>query len=1114
MNKKLHFKIRVIKVLRPILLAIIFLAVNFVAIAGNDVMTQFPNNTVTLKLRNATIKEILYEMQKQTKINFLYNEAEITTLPRKSINVTQSSVEKVLDELFLNSAYTYNIKGNNITIVVRNEEKKGSHEKPKFLFTGKVLNHERNPIVGAVILIKGTSTGDISTKDGSFKLFVGEGDEIEVSFAGMIPTIKPAFKSDKEVVFVLQPDEMVVSDVVVTGIYTRKSESFTGSYATFTAKDLKSIGNTNVLQSLKTLDPSFNIVENNEFGSDPNRLPDIEIRSKSSMLGARDAFAVDPNQPLFILDGFETTLEMINNLDMNRVESITILKDAASTAIYGSKAANGVVVVETVRPTAGKLRIGYSGSINTSIPDLSSYNMMNAREKLDFELLAGVYGAATADEEQLANEKYNHRLSEIVRGVDTYWLAEPLRIGINHKNSIYIEGGDGGFSFLVGGNYNGVTGVMKESNKEVIGGNIDLTYQIGKLRFINKFRADYRTSSDPIVTFDKYVSANPFHRKYDDEGNLKKYLEVIDNGPIKDGTYIENPMYNASLNSRTKSKQTSFTDNFNIEYRPITDIMIRGRFGLTKTLGDSEKFISPGDTQFRTAKTLKKGRYTGTHSNSFGYEGELTVSYATVLNNIHTINFVAGGNLSSRSNVDEGYYVEGFPEGDFTYPSFAAGYGEGSKPTYLNAENRSVSAYLNGGYSLLNRYLFDVSYRVNGASIFGSSKRYANTWAVGIAWNIHNEKFIKNLTDGISLFKVRASVGNPGNQNFDSFMTFTTYRYDFNSVNYFGMSTFMESLGNPNLKWQTTLDKNVGFDLTILNRRLTINADYYHKKTDPLLISINTPSSSGISTMITNMGNQISQGFTATVLGYVIYRPEERFTWSIRANVRTEKSILGGIGDKLEAFNKLGRKNQSLVRYYDGANPNDLWAIQSMGIDPATGREVFLRKDGVRTFDYDVEQERIVGNTRPNAEGIIGTSFKYKGFSADINFRYRFGADVFNNAVFSKVENIGDLTYNQDRRAYYDRWKKPGDNSKYKDIASTVKSPKSSRFVQNENSFALESLRVGYEFPFERVEGWGISSIKIDAFMSDVFRISSILSERGTAYPFARSFQLNLSINF
>lgn len=1114
MNKNLHFEIKAIKVLCTVLLVIIFITINYVTFAGNNLVTQFPSNAVTLKLRNTTIKDILYEMQKQTKINFLYNEAEITALPRKSINVTQSSVEKVLDELFQNSVYTYNIKGNNITIVKKTVDKNINQQKPKFIFTGKVLDKERQPVVGAVILIKGTTTGDISTKEGNFKLSASEGDEIEVSFTGMKPIVKTVLKSDKDVIFILEPDEMVVSDVVVTGIYTRKSESFTGSYSTFTAKDLKAIGNTNVLQSLKTLDPSFNIVENNEFGSDPNRLPDIEIRSKSSMLGARDAFAVDPNQPLFILDGFETTLEMINNLDMNRVESITILKDAASTAIYGSKAANGVVVVETVKPTAGKLRIGYSGSINTSIPDLSSYNMMDAREKLDFEVLAGVYGASNADEEQLANEKYNHRLSEIVKGVDTYWLADPLRIGINHKNSIYIEGGDGGFSFLVGGNYNGVTGVMKGSNKEVIGGNIDITYKIGKLRFTNKFRADYQTSSNPTVTFDKYVSANPFHRKYDEDGNLKKYLEIIDNGSTKDGTYIENPMYNASLNSRNKSKQTSFTDNLNIEYRPHTDFLIRGRFGISKTLGDKEQFISPDDTQFRTVPTLKKGKYTGTHSNTFGYEGELTVSYATVLNDIHSINFVAGGNLASRSLIDEGYYVEGFPEGDFTYPSFAANYGEGSKPSYLNAENRSVSAYLNGGYSLLNRYLFDVSYRVNGASIFSSSKKYANTWAVGLAWNIHNEKFIKNLTDGISLFKVRASIGNPGNQNFDSFMTFTTYRYDFNSTNYFGMSTFMESLGNPNLKWQTTLDKNIGFDLTILNKRLTVNADYYHKKTDPLLITINTPSSSGIETMVTNIGNQTSQGFTATVLGYVIYRPENRFTWSIRANVRTEKSILGGIGDKLEAFNKLGRENQSLVRYYDGANPNDLWAIQSLGIDPATGREVFLRKDGVKTFDYNVDQERIVGNTRPKAEGIIGTALKYKGFSADINFRYRFGADVFNNAVFSKVENIGDLTYNQDRRAYYDRWKNPGDNSKYKNIASTVKSPKSSRFVQNENSFALESLRIGYEFPFEKVEGWGISSIKIDAFMSDVFRVSSILSERGTSYPFARSFQLNLSINF
>ena len=192
----------------------------------------------------------------------------------------------------------------------------------------------------------------------------------------------------------MQEEKVALEDVVVTGIFTRKKESFTGSASTYTAAELKTMGSQNILQSLKTLDPAFAILEDNQFGSDPNRLPNMEIRGKSSVLGLRDELDADPNQPLFILDGFESSLAVINDLDINRIESITILKDAASTAIYGSKAANGVVVVETVKPKSGELQVSYNGNLNLSMPDLSSYNLMNAREKLEFERLAGGYSPA------------------------------------------------------------------------------------------------------------------------------------------------------------------------------------------------------------------------------------------------------------------------------------------------------------------------------------------------------------------------------------------------------------------------------------------------------------------------------------------------------------------------------------------------------------------------------------------------------------------------------------------------------------------------------------------------------------------------------------------------
>ena len=431
-----------------------------------------------------------------------------------------------------------------------------------------------------------------------------------------------------------------------------------------------------------------------------------------------------------------------------------------------------------------------------------------------------------------------------------------------------------------------------------------------------------------------------------------------------------------------------------------------------------------------------------------------------------------------------------------------------------------MSGYAIGNYSYDNRYLIDFSYRVNGSSVFGRNKHYIGTWAVGLAWNLHNEKFIKdNLKSlGITYLKLRASVGNPGNQNFSSSATITTFRYNFNSFNYFGMTTSMAQLGNPNLEWQTTIDRNIGFDITLLNDRLKLVGDYYYKTTDPLLITIDMPASSGATNnqIYKNFGKQTSQGFTGQATYYLIRQIKNRLWWNVRGTLRTGTTKLSGIGNKLESFNSKEREgeNRSTKRYYDGASTDDIWVVRSAGIDPATGREIFIKKNGELTYDFSYDDEVIVGNSRPTVEGVLGTSFSWKGLSVSADFRYRIGGYSFNSVLFNKVENIStsSLIYNQDKRALYDRWQKPGDHAQFKDIANSVSTPMSSRFVQRDNSWSLESLRIGYEFSPELARRCGMGSIRLNAYMNDIFRLTTIKQERGTSYPYARSVSFALSL--
>ena len=790
--------------------------------------------------------------------------------------------------------------------------------------------------------------------------------------------------------------------------------------------------------------------------------------------------------------------------------SITILKDAASTAIYGSKAANGVIVVETVKPEAGKLQVSYTGNMNLSMPDLSSYNLMNAREKLEFERLAGRFEPAswsTTSEVEL-NRLYNEKLKVIESGVDTYWLAEPLRVGVNQKHSLYVQGGEGNFLFGLGAGYNGVSGVMEKSDRDVISGNIDLIYRMSKFQFSNKFSLTSTDYRNPIVAFSEYAAANPYYKKRNETGTIEKWLE--NNNFFK----AANPLWNASQNSRDEGKNLALTNYFMAEYFPTVEWRVRARLGLTYGNDDTEKFYSRNDTRFENMETIKKGEYRSSNTRTNQVEGELSVTYAKVLGK-HRINLVVGGNVSSNKSLTQGYSAVGFPDGDFSYPSFSNGYPENGTPTYYESVSRSVNGYFNTGYSFDDRYLMDFSLRTSGSSVFGTSRKYNTTWSVGLGWNLHKEKFIMDHVGWIDLLKLRASIGNPGNQSFDSAQSLLTYSFQYGSMNYFGLGAMLAQIGNPDLKWQITVDKNIGLDVTLFNKRFSLTADYYYKVTDPLLIKVSTPLSSGTETYMTNAGEQVSQGLTASVTYYIFQNFEERFSWMVRANVRTQKTRIDKIGNKLSTLNSSG-KGSNTVRYYDGADPDDIWAVKSAGIDPSNGKELFYAKDGSYTYDFSYDDEVICGNTRPDVEGVIGSSLNWKGFSVSLNFRYQMGADVFNEALYSKVENISrsDLNKNQDKRALYERWQEEGDIVRFKNIASAETTPMSSRFVQEENVLTLESVYLGYEFYDGWIKKLGLSSLKFQVSMRDVFRASTIRSERGISYPFARSMEAGLSFNF
>ena len=1098
-------------------LTMLFLLMTFVSLTATAL-----GQRATIKLDNVDLQVAFNEIKQKMGYTFVYNDQVVKNVGKVSVNITSSDIKYILAKCLEGTSLDFYIEDNIVVIKSKAEQARETERKPVTV-KGKVVDEKKQPLPGVTVLLKGTTLGVTTGGEGDFSIVITDTTKAELvfSFIGMVSQTIPYKSIPKgEWTIVLKDDVQEMDEVVVTGIYSRKKESFTGSSTTYTAKELKTIGNQNVLQSLKTMDPSFAIVENNQFGSDPNRLPDINVRGKTSVIGLTQEYEVDPNQPLFILDGFETTLKTISDLSMDRVQSITVLKDAAATAIYGSKAANGVVVVETKAPAPGTLRLTYNGNLNLSFADLSDYNLMNSKEKLEFERLAGYYGDLDANgeiESEYYQRLYYQRLAEVKRGVDTYWMSEPLRFATSHSHNLFAEGGDDRMRYGLGFSYNKTQGVMKGSDRDVINGNVQLLYRYKSLSFKNYLNLDYSMSSREKVAFSKFSQANPYHRKKNEDGVVEQVLEIDTDSDANSPTYLQelknyNPLYDMTLGSSDETSSFGFTNNFEIDWQVFDGLRAKGRFSISKSTDRGEVFKSPNASDYAETASTERGSYRETRDENLSYDGDLNVTYAKLFNEVHMVNAVGGIRLASSKSQSSGYESIGFIDDRYSNPSFSSGYPTGGKPSYFTSEKRSASYYLNAGYAYDDRYLLDVNLRSDGSSVFGLSQQFTTTWAIGLAWNVHKEDFFQNQ-NWLNFLKLRFSIGNPGNQNFDAYISMNVYKYATGYPNPFGVSAIVSTWGNNDLDWQKTIDQNYGIDLAFLNNRLKVTVDYFYKNTDPLLVYVQTPTSTGTSTVPMNLGKQVSQGLTAT-LNYMILQ-RENMSWNFNFNARHITYEYRNIGTALDKFNQENRSS-NLVRYYDGGSPSDLWAVRSAGIDPASGREIFIKKDGTQTFEHDYADEVVVGNSDPKVEGVIGTSFYYKGFSASVNLRYRLGGQIFMSTLYDKVENISEnaLQYNQDKRALYDRWQKPGDVSKYKSISLTDATPMSSRFIADENTLSGESISFGYETQAKWLHRIGASSMTIRGYMNDIFRISTVKNERGLDYPFARTVAFSLGLTF
>ncbi len=1096
-----------------------------------------PKKNVTITFKNEQLASALKKIGNVSGSKIVFNTEDVRGFTT-TCTIQSATVEKALELVIGDKPFIYKNDGEFISVVKKRVTTGGTPtiaSTQARAITGTVIDSDKLELPGVNVAIKGTAKGAITATDGSFSVLVPVGHTVTLvfSYVGMESLEKVITMGNENIGLgkvILNEDHSQLAEVVVTGVFNKPRESYTGAATSFTKKQLQESGSRSMISALKNLDPSFNIADNVLIGSDPNSLPSITIRGASSLptdvkdLQVSSENQRTANQPLFIMDGFEITLTRFMDLDESQIENITLLKDANATALYGSKGSNGVVVITSKVIPAGKLRISYKGTLSIEAPDLTSYNLMNASEKLTYEKAAGLYKSDNAIIEQELLDLYNQRKTDAVRGVDTYWLKYPVRTGGGSRHSLSIDGGNESLRYGASIGYNDVEGAMKGSSRKVFTGNMFLLYKHKNWTFQNDLQiTSSKSTNSPYGSFSQYCNLNSYYMPFGEDGKPQKVLEdyvYTSMGSRKNLVY--NPLYNAYLPSRNTSEYTDITNNFAVEWHILPELFVRGQFSYTKQTTRSDVYVSAEHTMFADfvgADYSRKGRYTMGNGSFNKYTGQLTLNYSKEFNNIHQVFGGIGVTLDESKSESYSVVGEGISVLNMDFLGMASQYYKDGRPFGVESISRDAGFLFNFRYTYDRRYFFDLNGKYDGSSQFGSENQFAPFWSTGAGWNIQNEEFLLEHK-WINIARLRASYGVTGSQNFASYLGFRSYQ------DYGGKSTqgwygvYLMAFGNPDLQWQKTTQLNLGLDLELLNRRLDITFDWYNKTTDDLLSDVNLPLSSGFKNYKSNVGKIQNQGVELYINGTIIQNVEHDFRWRMGVKMIHNRNTIKSISNSLQTMNddllstaKGTNYNPSFL-YKEGESINTIYAVRSKGIDPGSGKEIYIKQDGTETFTWDAKDQVACGVASPKLEGTVNAYVYWKGLSLNAIFGYRWGGYAYNATLANKVENIFPYN-NADKRVLYDRWKQPGDVVAYKSVTDFSKTYATSRFIFKDNAFYGSSLNLGYELPSEWTrKHLHLEYLSLSGNVEDLFYWSTMKRERGTDYPFSRKVSFSVTARF
>mgnify|MGYP001658497034 FL=1 len=1110
--------------LRKTLLAMKFLCFFFLLSVSVSAASYSQNAKFTISLNNVALTEVFSTIRANSEFTFIYNVDDVRNFRIKSINVHEATIQEILDEVLRNTGFVYKIEDHVVVIQPQDMKEKKKSVRVK----GWVNDKSKQPLPGVTVRMVGVSLGTATNAQGWFAIDLPvEKGTLEFSFVGYKKKQIDFTEKTDTLRIVLEEDFQQVEEVVVTGIFNKPKESFTGAVTSVTKEDLKVNFSRNLIQTLANIDASLLIVQNNEMGSDPNTLPEIQLRGASTMLDISDLEnqkkRPEYNQPLFIMDGFEVDLERVMDLNQNDIENITILKDASATSLYGSRGANGVIVITTTLANAGSLTVSYEGRLNLQIPDFSTYdNLMTASEKFETEKLYGVWNNLNSylSSGQKMEDAYKELEAAIADGVNYDWLKVPTRTGVGQNHVLRFMGSQENWNYMLSLAYDDTQGAMKKSDRKNFNGTMQLGYHKNKWNVRQSLAVGINKSQDsPYGQFYYYVQMNRYWEPYDENGKPVDYFYH----PLSTYGPIDNPLYDYAVGKWNKTKYTNLRSNTIIDFTFSENLKASATLGLNRKSKTSDTFTPPEHKYFQYVTEIeKKGSFARRESEETMWQVRLALNYNNIFSEKHMVTLGVSAELSETISDDVDWSATGYISSNVSHPGMSMSYPSTGGTSGSESTVRRASLIASANYYYDQRYFVDLSINYNGASSFGENNRFQYFYSLGAGWVVSNETFVKEHLPFINEMRFRYSFGVTGNMFVSPEKSLEVFNRNSSSTYLGGIAWTLSQFANSDLEQQNTYQHNAGLDVGLFNSRVSISLNYYNFLTNNTLTDMNLPISHGFDRVAGNVGKIRNEGLDGNVRVGLYRNTEKKIDWTLNASFSKRKNVVvklsEGFKERISMHNKGMSTNTDLVRYQEGRSLEAIYGLRTVGVDPTSGQRVFLKKDGLTTtLEQNADDLVYLGDRQPKLNGTFSTSFFYGGFNMTIGFGVKWGGKSVNQTEMTKGENAS-LTYNLDRRMTKYSWKQVGDQARYKNKYGDYGNLSTyicDAFIHKDNVFSCNNINLSYTFSqdwFKRATR--LQSLSISASLSDIFYFSTIKRERGTSYPFSINPNFSISCTF